>query len=107
MWQVGAYEFKSTDGKTKTIVGAEYKGKKPDGVNLTIETISAATWAVFSINSTTGKKQYDEAYTRILTEWFPSSNYKRDEEIRSLDVYPSGTMDENYIWEIWIPVKNK
>jgi len=50
---------------------------------------------------------YDEAYTRIITEWFPASNYKRDESAQSLDVYPPGKIDENYIWEIWIPVLNK
>ena len=105
-WQVGAYDFKSVDGKTKTIVGAEYKGRKPDGITAT-ETIPAATWAVFSINSSTGKKQYDEAYARIITEWFPASNYKRDKSVQSLDVYPPGKIDENYVWEIWIPVIGK
>ena len=103
-WQIGAYDFHSVDGKTKAIIGAEYKGKKPEGVEISIETIPAATWAVFPINSVTGAEKYNEAYTRILTEWFPASQYKRNEEVRNLDVYPAGTMDENYVWEIWIPV---
>ena len=106
-WQVGAYGFHSEDGKTPAIIGAEYKGKKPDGVELAMKTIPAATWAVFSINSTTGAKKYNEAYTRILTEWFPASNYKRNEEVWSLDVYPAGKMDDSYVWEIWIPVVDK
>ena len=106
-WQIGAYDFKSEDGKTKTIIGAEYRNKKPDGVELTVETIPAATWAVFSINSTTGKEQYDAAYARILTEWLPASRHKRNEAVPSLDVYPPGKIDENYIWEIWLPVINK
>ena len=106
-WQVGACDFHSTDGKTKAIIGAEYKGKKPSGIDITIETIPAATWAVFPINSVTGAKKYNEAYTRILTEWFPASQYKRNEDVQNLDVYPPGKMDEFYVWEIWIPVISK
>ena len=30
------------------------------------------------------------AYTRIMTEWFPTSSYKRDESIPSLEVFPRG-----------------
>jgi len=95
------------NGRTKAIIGAEYKNRKPDGVNLAIETIPAATWAVFSFNGSTGSEKYGEAYTRILTEWFPASQYKRDESVPNLDVYPPGKIDSNYIWEIWIPVVEK
>jgi AraC family transcriptional regulator len=104
--QIGAYWFQTEDGKTKAIIGAEYKGVKPDGVTA-VETIPPATWAVFSINGNTGSAAYNAAYTRILTEWFPTSNYKRDESVPNLDVYPGGTIDENYVWEIWLPVLNK
>jgi len=107
-WQVMAIDFQSVDGKTKAIIGAEYKGDKPDGVDLTIETIPAATWIVFSINSPLSKTHHDEAYARILTEWFPASRYKRNESAPNVDVYPGGdSRDANYVWEIWIPVKNK
>jgi AraC family transcriptional regulator len=106
-WQVGAYAFTSENGRTKTIIGAEYKGKKPDGVNIAVETIPTATWAVFTFNGMTGNEKYNEAYTRIVTEWLPSSQYKRDESVPNLDVYPGGEIDENYTWEIWIPLLNK
>ena len=107
-WQIVAIHFRSVDGKIEAIIGAEYKGEKPDGVDLTIETIPATTWAVFSVNSSIGKAQHDAAYTRILTEWFPASQYKRDESAPNLDVYPPGkSKDENYVWEIWMPVINK
>ena len=106
-WQIGAYEFNSEGGRTDAIIGAEYKGKKPEGIEISIITIPAATWAVFPINSVTGAKEYNEAYTRIITEWFPASQYKRDESVRNLDVYPPGKMDENYVWEIWMPVLKK
>ena len=50
-WQVAAYDFQSDGGRTKVIIGAEYKGKKPDG--MTVQTVPAATWAVFTISSPT------------------------------------------------------
>lgn len=50
-WQVAAYQFESQNGLTKTIIGGEAKDKVPAG--LTIETIPAADWAVFMINSKT------------------------------------------------------
>ena len=106
-YQVGAYSFASKDGKVKAIIGAEYKGTKPEGINISIETIPAATWAVFTFYGETGFIKYGEALTRILTEWFPASRYKRDESIPNLDVYPGGKIDENYAWEIWMPVLNK
>ncbi len=105
-WQVGAYHFQSHAGKTKAIIGAEYKGKKLEG--MTIETIPAATWAVFSFTSPTGIDYVPAAYTRIMTEWFPASQYMRDEAIPSLEVFPEGDVNsDKYRWEIWMPVKNK
>ena len=105
-WQVGAYDFQSEEGKTKAVIGAEYKGDKPDG--MVIETIPAATWAVFPITSPTGIDYVPAAYTRILTEWFPTSQYARDTAVPSLEVFPGGDATAtDYSWEIWIPVKNK
>ena len=105
-WQVGVYDFHSVDGKTPTIIGAEYKGRKPDIENMSIKTIPSATWAVFTFYGETGAK-VGEAITRIVTEWFPQSQYERNEDVPMLDVYPDGVIDEDYAWEIWMPVKNK
>lgn len=105
-WQVGAYDFQSVDGKTPTIIGAEYKGTKPDIQGITVKRIPEATWAVFTFKGETGSK-VGEAITRIITEWFPQSQYVRDENVPMLDVYPSGTINEDYAWEIWMPIKNK
>lgn len=103
-WQVGAYWFQSENGKTKSIIGAEFKGRKPEGME--VETIPAATWAVFSINSSTGIEHVPAAYTSIMTEWFPSSQYKRDERVPNLEVFPQGdTAAESYTWELWMPVQ--
>ena len=105
-WQVGAYDFHSVNGRTPTIIGAEYKGKKPNIEGLTMQSIPAATWAVFTFKGETGSK-VSEAITRIITEWFPQSQYVRNENVPMLDVYPDGTIDENYAWEIWMPVAEK
>lgn len=105
-WQVAAYHFQSHAGKTKTIIGAEYKGKKPEG--MTVETIPAAKWVVFSFTSPTGIDYVPAAYTRIMTEWFPASQYVRDEAVPGLEVFPEGDVNSGeYRWEIWMPVKNK
>lgn len=103
-WQVGAYWFESLNGRTRTLIGAEYKGRKPHGT--TVETIPAAVWAVFSITSPTGIEYVPAAYTKIMTEWFPASQYKRDEGIPNLEVFPKGnSRAEGYTWEIWMPVR--
>ncbi len=106
-YQVSAYFCTPGSDKVKTIIGAEYKEAKPEGITLSVETIPAATWAVFSFYGQTGYDKYDEAYTRILTEWLPASQYRRDETAPNLDVYPSGEINENYTWEIWVPVLRK
>ncbi len=106
LWQVAAYSFQSNNGKTKTIIGAEYKGQNID--NMAIEIIPSATWVIFSITSLTGIDYVPAAYTQIMTEWFPASQYKRDESIPSLEVFPAGNANSiDYTWEIWIPVINK
>lgn len=105
-WQVGAYWFETDKGRTKSIIGAEFKGRKPEG--MTTETIPAATWAVFSINSSTGIECVPAAYTSIMTEWFPASQYKRDEKVPNLEVFPQGdTAAEDYTWELWMPVMRR
>ena len=104
--QIGAYDFQSVDGKTPTIIGAEYKGKKPEIEGLSFKEIPAATWAVFSIKGETGSA-YPAAWARILTEWLPQSNYIRNEAVPNLDSYPGGKINDDYVWEIWFPILNK
>jgi AraC family transcriptional regulator len=105
-WQIGATDFHSVDGKTPTIIGAQFKGAKPSIKGLTMKTIPEATWAVFSFKGETGPN-VGEAITRIIMEWFPQSQYVRDENIPHLDCYPGGKIDANYTWYIWMPVLDK
>ena len=108
--QVGVYDYQSIGGMTPAIIGAEYKGEIPnlEGLTkgLTIKHIPAATWAVFSMKGTEGYGAV--GFTRILTEWFPASVYKRNESVPHLEVFPMDThVNDEYDWEIWIPVLNK
>ena len=106
LWQVGAYDFHAKDGKTEVIIGAEYKGEMPEGMQL--KTIPAATWAVFTITSPSGHPYVPEAWTRVVTEWLPVSQYKRDEAAPCMEVFLDGDADSHdYKWEIWFPVLNK
>ncbi|MCL2753159.1 MAG: AraC family transcriptional regulator [Defluviitaleaceae bacterium] len=103
--QVAAYDFGNDQNSTNIIIGAQYHGTKPDG--MTTKTIPAATWAVFTITSPTGAPYVPEAWTRVITEWFPASGYLRDEEVPSMEVFPDGNASsKDYQWEIWMPVKN-
>jgi AraC family transcriptional regulator len=93
--QVGASDKKYVDGKMKLTVGAEYKGKMVEGMD--IETVPAATYAVFSFDYPAGYSFYEAGYNKILTEWLPTSGYIRDDNGMDLEVYHTH-------WEIWIPV---
>lgn len=67
------------------------------------EEIPAAKWAVFEcVGPMPGAIQ--SVWSRIYSEWFPSSGYKHD-KAPEIEVYPAGDPNsENYRSEIWIPV---
>jgi AraC family transcriptional regulator len=103
-WQVGAYRYTPTvNGDTECIIGAEL-GDRPVLDGMDVMTVPAAKWLVFSINSPTGIDYVPKAYAEIL-EWFPESGYTRNTSAPHLEVFPGGTIDENYVWEIWMPVE--
>jgi len=109
LWSVVAYNFKTEADGNACIIGAELSDKAIiEGMD--IETIPETSWAVFTIISTfneDGVSGIGEAHTRIFTEWLPISNYVRDENAPTLEVYPDGeSYTDNYEWEIWLPVVN-
>jgi AraC family transcriptional regulator len=72
--------------------------------------IPAATWAIFS-----GKgpvyDALDALYTKIFSEWLPSSGYEQSMKY-NIEIYPPGdppgnSSSEDYPFEIWIPVRKK
>ncbi len=109
-WQVAAYTNEEINENTPCIIGAELT-KTNEIYGMDFESIPSATWAVFSIcglNDKINKDVVGETYTRIYTEWMPSSNYFRSEQLPHLEVYgPGDALSENYVWEIWIPVMEK
>lgn len=114
LWQVGAYkniptssfyhgEDKDIPKEVNCIVGAEYNCE-PLIDGLEIEEFPDATWAVFDVeydpeNDATGK-----AYARIISEWFPTSSYKRNENLPHLEVFGIDKQPKN---EVWVPVIKK
>lgn len=106
-WQVGAYKFSAAGHEPACIIGAEL-GDKPALDGMDVEGIPAALWAVFTITSKTGFAEAGEAYARIMTEWFPVSGYKRNQQVPSLEVYgPGDANSDAYEWEVWMPMLNK
>lgn len=87
-------------------VGAEYNGAPMDGEGLELVEIPAHTYAVFPCK---GKmpEAFKATYQRIVTEFFPQSNYEYASDVE-LEVYPSAEVsDPSYTCEIWIAVKEK
>jgi len=103
LYQVGLAHV-AADGNTIMSIGAEADGREYPGLDLF--EIPAATWAMFS-----GKgKVYeglDAMFTRIFSEWLPSSGYEHAMNY-TVEIYPPGnSQSDDYAFEIWIPVKKK
>jgi len=76
--------------------------KNPD---LRKVSIPKSTWAVFQCNGPMPDAM-QSVWKRIYSEWFPSTGYEHA-GTPELEVYlPGDPSDENYVSEIWIPIKN-
>ena len=87
-------------------IGAEYNGARLGNEGLEIVDVPAHTYAVFQCK---GKmpEAFKTTYQRIVTEFFPQSNYEYGNGVE-LEVYPSAEVgDPNYTCEIWIAVNEK
>lgn len=106
MWQMG---FTQTleNGETLMAIGAE--ADENVVTDLETYTIPASKWAVFTVRGNLSSKEHpiDAVWTRITTEWLPSSGYERSANYE-IEVYPPGNTDsDDYICEIWVPVNRK
>ena len=103
LWQVGL-SHSLEDGSVEMSIGAEAgDGEYPC---FDLFEIPAATWAMFK-----GKGKvyegYEALYTKIHSEWFPSSGYEQSMQY-TVEIYPPGDAgSDDYEIEIWIPVKKK
>lgn len=88
-------------------IGVEYDGRPLSDDSLEVIDIPAHTYAVFECR---GKMPdaFAEAYSKIVTEFFPQNpRYEYGSSVE-LEVYPSDDIsDPNYYCEIWIAVNEK
>ena len=102
-WQVGL-AHSLDDGSIVMSIGAKAgSGKYPE---VDLFEIPAATWAMFKGK---GKvyESFDALFTKIFTEWLPSSGYEKSMQY-TVEIYPPGDSQSNdYAFEIWVPVKKK
>ena len=66
--------------------------------------IPASRWACFKIN-TVDDDIVNERYSKIIYEWLPSANMKRNDSIPTLEVYPFDMSEDGFEWEIRIPIE--
>ena len=83
-------------------IAAEYKGEEQEGFEKLA--IPAATWAVFEVIGPMPNAIQD-AWTRIYSEWFPSSGYKQSLNIEFEYYTDEDPSKEDLYTEIWIPIK--
>jgi len=105
-----AFEYESQDGKTKAIMGqikdtaqVNPSQEKPGQFSQS-KIIPASAWAVFAFDLPRSNTAISGAYARILTEWLPTSRYKRDPALPHMELIPFGDDSQNRPWEIWMPV---
>lgn len=65
-------------------------------------TVPAGRWACFTLN-TVEDAAVNETYSRILYEWLPSANLRRDDSAPIVEVYPYDMEQDGFTWEIRIP----
>lgn len=68
--------------------------------------IPASRWACFSMY-TTDDDMVNAEYAKILCDWLPSANFKRNPHIPSLEVYPVDMSRDGFRWEIRIPIEQE
>ncbi len=95
------HDFKSDGSRKYTIAYKLPEGKVPKGYD--IIQIPAATWVVVEEKCEKDEetsKTIQEMWTRLFSEWFPTSNYELTEGPQLEQYYPGKL-------EVWVPVKRK
>jgi AraC family transcriptional regulator len=106
LWQIGFTQMLQ-NGEQIIAIGAESDGKEYP--NLDRFTIPANTWAVFPARGTLNQTAHPIAQTwaKITMEWIPESRYEQIIDY-DMQVYPPGdTNRDDYVCEIWVPVRMK
>jgi AraC family transcriptional regulator len=105
---VVAFDFDTQDHNVKFTVGGELDATDSLGFDSSMcREIPPSDWVVFSFPGSLTTEATSKAYTRILTEWFPASGYKRDEAVPHMERFPIGPGEKERTWEIWIPISKQ
>ena len=68
--------------------------------------LPASEWVSFKLNRTEDT-YVNEFYRNILNQWFSSVGYEKNIDIPNVEVFPSDMSEDNFEWEIWIPIKRR
>lgn len=63
-------------------------------------------WACFRLRGTEDAA-VNAFYKDILSQWLASVPYEKDNAIANVEVYPADMSGDDFLWEIWIPVRRK
>ena len=66
--------------------------------------IPGSKWACFTLN-TVDDDIVNRIYSKIIYEWLPSANLKRNQNMPTVEVYPFDMSEEGFEWEIRIPIE--
>jgi len=81
-------------------------GERLDTGNGEDEALKKSSYAVFRMN-TTDDGIVNKKYSEILYEILPSAGLKRREDMPSVEVFPLDMNDDNFEWEIRIPIEKE
>lgn len=84
------------------VIGA--RNPKENYTQNSVVTIPQSKWVCFKMN-TTDEISIGKKYWEILFEIFPSSKMKRREDVPTIEIFPFNMEEENYEWEIRIPIE--
>ena len=98
-----------TEGRAEGTLLDQYIGvatSKPVPKRWEVLAVNAGTWAVFKVIGVF-PKALQEVWSRIYSEWFPTSDYESVDGPEILWNESKDTSQTNYKSEIWIPVIKK
>ena len=80
-------------------------GVKEKNEDVQIYKVPKSKWVKFDIIGT-DDNYVNKFYNDILNGWFNSSGYVRDYTLPNIEVFPFDMSQNDFLWQIWIPIKN-
>ena len=93
--------YKNEEGKIKCCIGERID--QPDAVSSST-VIHKCRWLCVKMN-TTDDDIVNQKYNAILCDLLPSTNLRRRPDIPTVEVYPRDMSEEDFDWEIRIPIE--